>query len=371
MKRLGLIVNPIAGLGGAVGLKGTDGVCTIRKALAMGAVPHAATRAVEALRELAHLDRLEILACPGLMGEDEARTALFSPSVVGPIDDGDTSSEDTRRAAVEMAKRHVDLILFAGGDGTARDLYRAVGDDLPALGIPAGVKMFSGVYATTPRSAGQAAARFLSGDVSRTRLGEVMDIDEDAFHHGDVRTRLRGYLRVPDDTSHIQATKLPSTGGEDDAIPSIAVEVIDSIPEGWICILGPGATTKGVADALGVPNTLLGVDVILDGAVVASDVSESQLMAMLQDGRPAKIVVTAIGGQGHIFGRGNQQISPDVIRRVGRENIIIAATRRKLASLRRRPLMVDTGSREVDGMLRGYVMVTTGRAESAMVMVSD
>ena len=136
-------------------------------------------------------------------------------------------------------------------------------------------------------------------------------------------------------------------------------------------ILGPGTTTKGIADVLGVPKTLLGVDVVLDGALVASDVTESQLIELLDGGRPAKIVVTAIGGQGHIFGRGNQQIGADVIRRVGKDNIIVVATRRKLGSLGRRPLMVDTGSREIDSLLSGYLMVTTGRSESAMVKVSD
>ena len=283
----------------------------------------------------------------------------------------DTSADDTRRAAVEMAERSVELVIFAGGDGTARDLCSAVGDDVPALGIPAGVKMYSGVYATTPRAAGRAAAQFLAGETLHTRLSEVMDIDEEAFRRGDVQARLYGYLRIPDDTSHVQVTKSPSHADEGEDILAIAGEVVDTMQDGWIYILGPGTTTKGIADVLGVPKTLLGVDVVLDGALVASDVTESQLIELLDGGRPAKIVVTAIGGQGHIFGRGNQQIGPDVIRRVGTDNIIVVATRRKLGSLGRRPLMVDTGSRELDGMLSGYLMVTTGRSESAMVKVTD
>ena len=194
VKKLGLIVNPIAGLGGAVGLKGTDGATTYRKALEMGAVPRAAPRAVDALRELGRLEDLEVLTYPGPMGEDEAREAGLSPMVVGSVDAGDTSAEDTRRAAQEMAEHDVDLILFAGGDGTARDVFSAVADGVPALGIPAGVKMYSGVYATTPLAAGLAAAQFLAGEVPHTRMGEVMDIDEEAFRHGDVQARLYGYL---------------------------------------------------------------------------------------------------------------------------------------------------------------------------------
>ena len=371
VKKLGLIVNPIAGLGGAVGLKGTDGEPAYRKALEMGAVPRSAPRAVEALREIGRLDDLEVLTYPGAMGEDEARTAGLSPTVVGSVDGEYTSSDDTHRAAVEMAGRCVDLILFAGGDGTARDLCGAVGDGVAALGVPAGVKMYSGVYATTPRTAGRAAAQFLAGEAVHTKLGEVMDIDEDAFRDGNVQARLYGYLRVPEDTSHVQATKSPSQADEGEAILAIAGEIVDSMRPDTLYILGPGTTTKGIADVLGVSKTLLGVDAVLDGKTVASDATESELMALMDGGRPAKIVVTAIGGQGHIFGRGNQQIGADVIRRVGRDNLVVVATRRKLGSLGRRPLMVDTGSREVDRMLSGYVMVTTGRAESAMVRVSD
>ena len=371
VRKLGLIVNPIAGLGGSVGLKGTDGVSTYRKALELGAVPRAAPRAVEALRELGRLDSLEVLTYPGPMGEDEAREAGLSHTVIGSFDSDDTSADDTRRAAVEMAGRSVDLVIFAGGDGTARDLCSAVGDDVTALGIPAGVKMYSGVYATTPRDAGRAAAQLLAGETLHTRLGEVMDIDEEAYRHGDVQARLYGYLRIPDDTSHVQVTKSPSHADEGEDILAIAGEVADSMQEGSLYILGPGTTTKGIADVLGIPKTLLGVDVVLDGALVASDVTESQLIELLDGGRPAKIVVTAIGGQGHIFGRGNQQIGADVIRRVGTDNIIVVATRRKLGSLGRRPLMVDTGSREIDHEFSGYIMVTTGRSESAMVKVSD
>ena len=371
VKKLGLIVNPIAGLGGAVGLKGTDGTTTYRKALELGAVPRAAPRAVEALRELGRLDGLEVLTYPGFMGEDEAKEAGLSPTVVGSVVAGDTSAEDTRRAAQEMVKRAVDLILFAGGDGTARDLCSAVGDGVASLGIPAGVKMYSGVYATTPLTAGRAAAQYLLGEAPHMRLGEVMDIDEEAFRRGDVQARLYGYLSIPDDASHVQVTKSPSHADEGEDILAIAGEIVDSMQNGTLYILGPGTTTKGIADVLGVAKTLLGVDVILDGKLVSSDVTESQLLELLDGGRPAKIVVTAIGGQGHIFGRGNQQIGADVIRRVDKENIVVVATCRKLGSLGRRPLMVDTGNREIDRELSGYIMVTTGRAESAMVRVSD
>jgi predicted polyphosphate/ATP-dependent NAD kinase len=369
VKKLGLIVNPIAGLGGSVALKGSDGVDVIRKAKKMGAITRAPQRAVETLKELARVDNLKVITYPGAMGEDEAHAAGLEPTVIGSVVDENTSCDDTRRAATEMEKCGVDLILFAGGDGTARDVCEAVGERIPVLGIPAGVKMHSGVYATTPRAAGLVAAQFLS-ESPDTRLAEVMDIDEDAFREGRVSATLKGYLRIPADTAYVQSTKSPSSGSEADAISSIAAEVVDSMFDGCLYILGPGTTTREIAEELGVAKTLLGVDVVLDKKTIAADLTEAQLLELLDSERPAKIIVTVIGGQGNIFGRGNQQISAEVIRRVGKENLIIVATRQKLADLGRQPLVVDTGAPEVDELLRGYITVTTGRSESAMVRVA-
>ena len=179
MKKLGLIVNPIAGMGGRCGLKGTDGVEILERARSLGGVPEAPDRAVTALRQMAHLkDLIEVVTVSGDMGETEARTAGFEPVVLLSTAGDATSSVDTRRAAEEMAAAGVDLLLFAGGDGTARDVYASVGDQQTCLGIPAGCKIHSGVYGVNPRNAGELAALFLSGTVSKTKTAEVMDIDE-------------------------------------------------------------------------------------------------------------------------------------------------------------------------------------------------
>jgi len=358
-KKIGLIVNPVAGMGGRVGLKGSDGQEIIRKAKELGAVATSPGRAVEALRELAPLkDRVEIVAYSHEMGEDEAREAGFEPTVIGSVETGKTTSEDTRRAAREMLGLGVDLILFAGGDGTARDICEAVDGKVPALGIPAGVKIHSAVYAINPSSAGCLAVKFLAGE-AEARESEVMDIDEEAFRENRLSARLYGYLMVPYEKTLVQGSKESSSAPEEFFLESIAADVAEGMEEGVLYIIGPGSTTKAITDKLGLEKTLLGVDVVQDKALMARDVNEAKLLDLVR-GRRAKIVVTVIGGQGFIFGRGNQQISPGVIRAVGRENIVVVATPGKLSAIGGRSLLVDTGDAELDAQLSGYVRVING-----------
>lgn len=358
-------MNPVAGIGGRVGLKGSDGAEVQLRAQALGAVPQAQARAAQALERLRRLaSELELLTYPGEMGGDIARQSGFSPVILGTIRPGRTSAEDTRRAAREMWERGVDLLLFAGGDGTARDVYEAVGEDLVVLGIPAGVKIHSAVYATHPAAAGELAALYLEGRADGVREAEVMDIDEEAFRQGSLSARLYGYLRVPVRSGLVQSQKVPSSG-EEASVAAIAIDVVEKMEPGVLYILGPGTTVRAIAAELGVGKTLLGVDAVLDRKVVLADANEKQLLALLE-GLPAKIVVTPIGGQGFLFGRGNQQLSPRVIAAVGRENIVVVSTPDKLYALGRQPLLVDTGDPAVDAMLSGYQLVVTGYNERAV-----
>jgi predicted polyphosphate/ATP-dependent NAD kinase len=369
--RLGLIINPVAGIGGRVGLKGSDGAEIQKRAWALGAVPQAPSRAIEALERLKAVEGLQIVTYPGEMGENAARACSFQPEVIGSITPGQTTAQDTRDAASEMQRQGVDLLLFAGGDGTARDIYRAVGTGLPVLGIPAGVKIHSAVYATHPRSAGQLAALYLQGRVAGLREVEVMDIDEEAFRQNVLSVRLYGYLKIPFRTSLVQNQKVPSTG-EASALAAIAEDIVTKMEEDILYIIGPGTTTRAIAEEMGLEKTLLGVDAVLDRELVARDASESRLLALLDEhgeGK-ARIVVTPIGGQGYLFGRGNQQISPRVIERVGREKIIAVSTPEKLYALGSQPLLVDTGSRAIDEILSGYLTVVTGYNERAVRKVA-
>jgi predicted polyphosphate/ATP-dependent NAD kinase len=358
---LGLIVNPVAGLGGRVGLKGSDGAEILARARALGAVPECPGRARQALEQLADLaGTLELVTYPGEMGEQSARAAGFSPRVIGSISPGATSGEDSRRAAAEMLDLGADLILFAGGDGTARDICRAAADRGVVLGVPGGVKIHSGVYAASPVHAGRLARRYLLDPAAAPpREAEVMDIDEEAFRENRLSARLYGYLRVPFQRQHLQSSKSGSSPGEEAALDEIAAELIRHMEPGVLYVIGSGTTTRAVMARLGLPNTLLGIDAVLDRRAAGTDLNEAQLLALVEK-HPARIVLSVIGGQGFILGRGNQQISPRVIRAAGPGNLTVVASAAKLASLQGRPLLVDSGDPELDRELSGYTQVITG-----------
>jgi predicted polyphosphate/ATP-dependent NAD kinase len=358
--RLGLIVNPVAGLGGRVGLKGTDGRDVQQRALELGARPAAPSRAGRALARLEpERKRLRLTAAAGAMGAELARMRGFEPEVVG-VPRGETTSRDTQEAARAMAEQGVDLLLFAGGDGTARDILEAIGTSVPVLGIPAGVKMRSGVFAASPEAAADAAVHYL-GRPSALRDGEVVDLDETAL------TRLYGYLRVPSERARVLSAKSASPGGA--AVDAVCEELADEIRAGGLYIVGPGTTTQRILHHLGVEGTLLGIDVIEGGALIVRDAGEQELLDVAE-GQAATIVVGIVGGQGVLFGRGNQQISAEVIRRAGTTAIVIVAGLDKLQALDPPWLRVDTGDSEVDSMLAGYRRVRYAPSMSALYKVA-
>lgn len=356
--KLGFIVNPIAGMGGKVGLKGTDGPEVLEQARVLGAIPESPNKAKEALESLLPLkDKLQIFTYPGNMGEKEAIEMGFDPIVIGEIED-EFKPENTEEAARKMVEQEVDLILFAGGDGTARNIFNAIGTSVPVIGIPAGVKIHSGVYANYPKAAGDVALKHLQDSDKKTKEAEVMDIDEEAFRKGEVTARLYGYVRIPLEEDLVQNTKSGGLGSEEDALEGISNTIIEEMESDIFYIIGSGTSIRPIMEKLNLPNTLLGIDIIKNKQLVASDVNEKQILDIIGDNN-AKIIVTVIGGQGYIFGRGNQQISAEVIKRVGKDNILVVASKNKLLSLNRRPLLVDTGDKEVNNMFNGYINVLT------------
>jgi len=354
MRHVGFVVNPIAGMGGRVGLKGTDG--KVEEARERGAEPRAPGRAREALSALADATAdVSLVTYGGPMGADVARELGLEPTVVGEPTGAETSAADTRDAVRAFLERGVDLVLFVGGDGTAVDVAEAIedaGTDTPMLGVPAGVKVYSAVFAVDPRAAGRVAATFAD-----TERAEVNDIDEDVYRDGEVHTELRALARVPA-ADRRQSSKQLGGG----TVDGVAERVADEVEPGVTYVLGPGSTVGAIKGKLGVEGTPLGVDVYRDGDLLVADAAEDDILAHL--GEDNVVVVSPIGGQGFVFGRGNHQISPAVIRRSAIE---IVASRRKADDLG--VLRVDTGDRELDDRLRGWHRVRVGRFERRLMEI--
>lgn len=368
-RRLGIIVNPIAGMGGRVGLKGTDGPGTAARARDLGATPLAGERCTLALtRLLPAADGIEVLAAPGAMGAEAATAAGLNHRVIDLPRPAGTAA-DTTIAATKLRDSGADLILFAGGDGTARDVLGAVGTAVPILGVPTGVKMHSAVFGLSPLAAGQTAARFLLGGAP-TREAEVMDIDEAALREGRVSARLHGVARVPHERGLMQACKGGARPDDEAALDALARRIAREWPQDRLMILGCGTTTRRVKRAMGFEGTLLGVDVALGGRLLAADVTEAQLLRLLDRAPEAGILASVTGGQGFLFGRGNQQISAEVIRRVGRDKITVVTGAGKLTALDPAVLHVDTGVAEVDTMLAGYIGVHTAPGQRMMMRIA-
>ncbi len=364
MKKLGFIINPIAGMGGRVGLKGTDAMA--ETAAALGAAPTAGLKAERALSRICA--PCIVLTCQGQMGEACARGIGINPVIIENNMHRKTTAAHTIAAAKKMMSMGADLILFAGGDGTARDICRAVGEKIPVTGIPAGVKIHSPVFAKTPEKAGGLAHDFLEGRIHGTCAKEVMDIDENACRKGRVVTRLHGYLTVPDGPGRLQSRKTGSSLTEKAAQDLIGLYISDNMIKNMIYLVGPGTTTRTVMENLHIDGTLLGVDIICNKKMIHKDANEKDILKFTT-GKPFKIIITPVGGQGCLFGRGNLQISPEIIKAAGIKNIIVASTAEKIAALQGVPLMVDTGDLQVDHMLSGYIHVITGYNETRIYRV--
>ncbi|NLI73382.1 MAG: ATP-NAD kinase family protein [Euryarchaeota archaeon] len=355
--KVGLIINPIAGMGGSVGLKGTDSIEILNEALRRGAESISGTRAFEALQSAGDLRAYQFFTAGGLMGESVLKELVERMVVVYEPSDK-TSREDTKKAASALMDTEIDVLVFAGGDGTARDIMDIVGDEITVIGIPSGVKMHSGVFANTPRDAGLLLKRYRIEELS-SHLAEVMDINESEFRKGRLSAHLYGYMLVPEDQGLIQSFKLTVRGsGERDYKEAIGRYIADNIDHNKLYILGPGTTIEAIGRELDVDKTLLGVDAFQNDKLVAKDVDEAALLELLDGVKDAEIIVTPIGAQGFIFGRGNQQISSRVIRRVGISNITVVATPVKMRETKR--LKVDTGDQALDEELRGYSRVIIG-----------
>lgn len=379
MKRfkLGFIINPIAGIGGSVALKGSDGMAM--QALALGAQPKANARAKQALEILIpYKDDITIYTVNDQMGEQCARELGFRVEVVYQAKEP-SQSHDSQLAAKALLAQNVDIILFAGGDGTARDIANVVTSEeenqqVPVLGIPAGCKIHSGVYAITPKAAGRVVELMVTKELVTLTTGDVMDIDESLFRQGVVKAKRYSEMQIPSELRYVQAVKSGGKESDELVLQDIAANVIEQINDhdDQQFIIGSGSTTAFLMEELALENTLLGVDIVNDHELIANDVTEAKLYQAINDyAGVSKLVITLIGGQGHVFGRGNQQLSPRIIRAVlaqqgGKDNIMIIATKAKLAALENKPLISDTGDTDLDQELSGFMQITTGYKDQVL-----
>jgi len=394
MFKLGLLINPVAGIGGSVALKGSDGMT--KHALALGAEPQANARTKTALKVLLpYQNEITVYTVNNQMGEQAAKQLGFTVELVYQTDNEQTQAADTEQAVLALLIEQVDLILFAGGDGTARNIAKVVLQNteqnklpqVPVLGIPAGCKIHSGVYAITPTAAGRVVELMLTKQLVTLTDGDVMDIDESLFRQGIVKAKRFGEMQIPSELRYVQAVKSGGIELDELVLHDISEDVISQMAdnESDLFIIGSGSTTDFLMTELNLDNTLLGVDLVQGESLIASDVTEQQLWLKLthinkaqaeQNQQRVNLVITLIGGQGHIFGRGNQQLSPRIIRFIieqegGKKNIIIIATKTKLTALNNRPLISDSGDNSLDQLLSGFMPITTGYKDQVLYQVSS
>ena len=365
MKKIGLVVNPIAGMGGSVGLKGTDGEI-YKQALKLGAEPVTPKSTKKLLSHIINKDKINLVVAPQKMGEEYVRGFDVAFNVIGRVGK-ETSAEDTKRIIGKMLNYGIELLIFIGGDGTARDVYDMVDSKIPVVAVPAGVKVFSSVFAVSVRAAAEMVDSFINGtDLIEE---EVLDIDEIAFRNGRLASRLYGYLLVPNVKKLLQVSKEASSIDKSsvDNKEEIARYIIENMDKKELYLLGPGTTLKAITDKLNLPKTLLGIDAVFNNKLVASDLNEKCILELLKKYKDKKIIVTPIGGNGFIFGRGSRQFTPEVIKKVGRGNIIIVGNRNKVNKLD--CLRVDTGDLEVDKLLCGRVKAIIAYKEEMVMEV--
>lgn len=362
MLRFGLIVNPVAGLGARTALKGSDDADVQRLARERGGSPRGAARGERALRRMgAAVQRVRWLTWGGAMGEALLQHLGVSCEVLGHPQEP-PRADDTRRAARAMAAAGADLIVFCGGDGTARDLLEAVGAGLPVLGVPAGVKMHSGVFAATPEAAGAVLAALAEGGLVQATVTDVRDLDEAALREGRIAPAFYGEMSVPALGGFLQHTKEGGRENEALAQEEIAAEITERVRAApGLYVLGPGSTLLAVKRALGMTPTLLGVDVLDAAEQIGRDVDAPWLERHLVDaGRPATLVLSFTRTQGFLLGRGNLQLSPALLRHLGRDRLWVVGTRTKLLSLGGRPLLMDTDDAALDAEWAGLVEIIAG-----------
>ena len=370
--KIGLVINPIAGIGGRVGLKGSDGRDIQERARELGAVELSESRVRQALTILVpYQEQLQWFTASGAMGENVLTSMGFDTEVIYTIPNRDSTGEDTSKTIAALERVGVDIILFAGGDGTARDVFSGLHDSVLCLGIPTGCKIYSGVFSITPESASEVVIQILNGELFEYATSDVLDIDEVKYRAGKITTRLYGEMLTPRSAEFMQNVKVAGRESEDLVKEDIAAWMTETMQEDTLYLIGSGSICKAIKDYLGIDGSLLGVDAVINEALIAKDATEAELLALIkQHSGDVCLIITPIGGQGILLGRGNHTICHLVIEQLGMQNTQVVASKGKLKTLEGRPLRIDTGDIKLNEKLSGYVSVITGYDERVLYQVA-
>ncbi|MCX6428567.1 MAG: NAD(+)/NADH kinase [Actinobacteria bacterium] len=359
--KVGLIVNPIAGMGGKVGLHGTD-LESFAVALSLGAQPTSGLRTVRALAGLVNEQELfDFYAAAGVMGGDYLEEAGISYTrILNFASDRKSGAGDTRAIASSLIEVGVDIILFSGGDGTARDIFSVIGGKIPIIGIPAGVKMRSEVFGIYPESiAGILISQAQSSVGTRVREAEILDVSELPNRNGIWDTELFGVALTPNATQHIQCSKISGESHADIGLCELANAMAKEMAPGKLYLIGPGRSAHLILQEQGLVGSFVGVDALVDGQVIGRDLSEDAILALLERFEKRELILGVIGGQGFLLGRGNQQISARVISAIGFDAITIMASARKISALIPARLHIDLGESDIYPLIPQYIQVHT------------
>ena len=372
---VGVLVNPDAGLGGRLGFKGSDG--RAKEAREAGAEDRAGPRMNICLERLQVLleqrgASVQFLVAGGRMGADWIPQGI-SFQASGDYS-GETNVEDTAEVVEEFLRQGAALILYAGGDGTTRDIVNALGENrTPLVGVPGGVKMHSGCFAATPRAAAEVVNAYQSGELMLANT-EVMDLDEEVYQQGEWRVRMFGEAMTPASPRWMQGAKEQiESASEEETIEGLAEHIkgLNESESDLLIIWGSGGTLRTLAEMNGISSTLLGIDISIGGEI-HNDLNEAQILEILGNHEgPRLLLLSPMGGQGFLIGRGNLQISPAVIRVVGLDDILGIVTPAKLLTLD--TLRIDTGDAELDAefLERKYVKLLQGFRTTRIMRIAE
>ena len=380
MVRLGLLVNPDAGLGGRLGLKGSDGQAELARS--KGAEDRSGPRMRLMLEYFSKLRRsgfegIEWVSSEGRMGTDW----LPEGATIGSVrtthsSSGSTSADDTAAAVGELLKEGIDLLVYAGGDGTTRDIVTALDSagspGIPVIGVPTGVKMHSGCFAASPKAAAEVLSAWLDGDLLLAST-EVLDLDEERYRQGEWVVQLYAEAMTPASPRWMQGSKQRiEASGEEDTTEGLADHIRELvISEDGLVIWGSGGTLRAIAEMNGFQPTTLGIDATLGNEQIGTDLDEAGLLEILSShAGPVTLLLSPMGGQGFLIGRGNLQLSPEVLRAIGIDNILGVVTPAKLLTVRR--LRIETGDANLDAEFaaKRYMKVLQGYRTTRVLPVA-